>query len=411
MTQRETPASSPADDASMEASYRQALSLHGKGELHAAEALYEQILAAMPESFHALHMLGVLRGQRHDPVRSEELLARAVALDPDVAAAHAHLGHARRSLGRLPEALASYDRALELQPDNVRALRGRGMILWGDGKVEAALACYEHLLHVEPGYVDGWIVRGAALATLGRDDEANESYRQALQRGGTVNPDKMRHVLAALNSGGTLATSSLTYVRELFDRYANEFDEHLVDRLHYRTPQLLVDQLRPLLPGTPLDVLDLGCGTGLCGPLLRPSARSLTGLDLSPKMLDEAALKQVYDTLIAGDIVTFLSAQDAAFDVIVAADVFCYIGDLGPAFASARAALRPAGLFAFSTEINRDGDLRLLPSLRFAHAESYLRRLAAAGGWHVESLVERPLRQEKQEDVLGHLTILRRGDL
>ena len=289
-----------AQEAALEAKYKEALALHGQGSFDAAEALYGQILERMPESFHALHMLGVLRGQRDDPVQSEALLARAVRIDPGVAAAHAHLGHALRSLDRFQDAMASYDRALQLQPDNARALRGRGMILWSDGQGEAALACYEHLLRVEPGYIDGWIMRGAALAALGRHDEATESYRQALQRGGAVHPDKMFHVLAALGSGGVPAASPLTYVRELFDRYANEFDAHLVEHLHYRTPQLLVDQLRPLLSPMPIDVLDLGCGTGLCGPLLQPWARSLTGIDLSQKMLDEAARKQVYDTLIAG---------------------------------------------------------------------------------------------------------------
>ena len=410
MKQRGSSRSGKAREAVLQARYREALALHGKGELDAAEALYRQILVQMPDSFHTLHMLGVLRGQRDDPEQSEQLLARAVRIDPSVAAAHAHLGHALRLQARFQEAMDSYDRALHVQPDNARALRGRGMILWSDGQREDALACYEHLLRVEPGYVDGWIMRGAALAALGRQAEAIESYRKALECDNVAHPEKIRYVLAALGSGVVPSASPMTYVRDLFDKYAEQFDEHLVEHLHYRTPQLLTDQLRPLLPGTPGDVLDLGCGTGLCGPLLKPWARSLTGLDVSQKMLDEAAQKHLYDTLIAGEVSAFLARQEAAFDLIVAADVFVYIGDLAPVFAGARAALRPGGLFAFSTEISEaDGDLRLQQSLRFAHAQGYLRRLAEAGGWRIESMVEQVLREENKQGVLGNLAVLRRS--
>ena len=410
MTRRTPP---PRDkkvpEAVLQAKYRAGLAAHGKGDMAAAESVYREILAAMPESFHALHMLGVLVAQRDDLEESEQLIAAAVRIDPSVAAAHANLGNTQRLLGRIDEAMQSYDRALRLHPDNARALKGRGLILWKRQRTEESLACYEHLLRVEPRYADGWIMRGAALSRLKRNDESIESYRKALEFGDASNAERIRYVLASMGGAAVPDTSPLQYVRDLFDKYAVRFDDHLVRMLNYRTHEALTEKLRPHIPAHGVDVLDLGCGTGLCGQLLKPWARSLTGLDLSEKMLDQARQKQVYDELVTGDIASYLGTRSASFDLIVASDVFIYIGDLAPVFAGARGALRPGGLFAFSTEISEDADIHLMESLRYAHSAPYLQRLAAEGGWSVEDLAREVLRDEDRQGVDGHLVVLRRS--
>jgi predicted TPR repeat methyltransferase len=410
MNRRAAPTPRKVPDAVLQAKYRQALARHGKGELDAAETLYREILAQRPENFHAMHMLGVLCAQRDDWTGAESLLAAAVRIDPSVAAAHANLGNTLRLMERSDEAMASYERALRLQPDNTRALKGRGLLLWKSQRREEALASYEHLLQLEPDYADGWIMKGAALNHLGRNDEAIVSYRKALDVGAGANPDKIRYALAALSGEAVPDASPVEYVRDLFDQYARRFEDHLVRQLNYRAPELLVEQLRPLLaPG--IDVLDLGCGTGLCGVLLKPWARSLTGLDVSERMLDEARQKEVYDTLVADEISAYLKRQTAGFDLIVAADVFIYIGDLASVFAGAQRALRPDGLFAFSTEVSEGAESRLLESLRYSHSAGYLQRLAAEGGWRVESATRQVLREEERQDVAGHLMVLRRPAL
>ncbi|MEP6739121.1 MAG: tetratricopeptide repeat protein [Caldimonas sp.] len=396
-------------EALLQAKYREALAEHGKGELDKAEALYREILQAMPESFHALHMLGVLLGQRNDLARSERLLAEAVRIEPKAATAHANLGYTLGLRGRTSEAMASYERALSLQPDNTRALKGRGLILCQLRRPEEALACYEHLLRLEPDYADGWIMKGEAFSQLRRNEESIASYRKALEFDNVSNPDKVRYMLAALDGEAVPDAAPLEYIREVFDRYADTFDRHLVVRLRYRAPELLMEQLRPALPEDTIDVLDLGCGTGLCGPLLKPLARSLTGLDASPKMLEAASKKRLYDILIPGEITAWLAAQHRSFDLIVSTDVFIYIGDLAPVFAGARRALRAGGLFAFSTEAGEGAGVRLQKSLRYAHSATYLERLAAEGGWRTESLTRCVLREERRQDVAGFLVVLRRG--
>lgn len=395
-------------EAVLQARYRQALALHGQGDHARAEALYRDILGHMPESFHALHMLGVLLAQRSDWQASAALIERAIGIDPTVAAAHANLGNTLREQGRKDEALACYERALRLDPDHVRALKGRGLLLWQRGEREAALACYEHLLGLEPDYADGWIMKAAVYDHLGRSDEAIAAYRKALAFANVTHPDKIRYLLAALGDGQVPTASPVEYVRDLFDRYAGHFDAHLVGTLRYRGPEVLIERLREHLPAGPLNGLDIGCGTGLCGPLLKPFCRTLTGLDVSPKMLDEAARREVYDELVPAEIGTWLATQRGRFDLVVAADVFIYIGDLAPVIGAAHGATRPNAVFVFTTEVCDGVDSRLLKSLRYAHSASYLERIAAAAGWRVASLTQHELREENGRGVAQHLVVLRR---
>lgn len=173
-------------------------------------------------------------------------------------------------------------------------------------------------------------------------------------------------------------------MRETFDAFAGEFDRHLVDDLDYRVPQQLAALLRGHLGEARLDTLDLGCGTGLVGDALGALARSLVGINLSAQMLDVARRKGRYDVLHHADVTTWLATADpAAFDRVVAADVFIYLGDLERVFEEVAHCLRPGGAFAFSVESCAGEDYRLLPSGRYAQSAAYLQRLAARQGLKV----------------------------
>src|SRR5699024_10724993 len=135
------------------------------------------------------------------------------------------------------------------------------------------------------------------LYMLGRRDEAREVYRAWSER----DPDNPipRHMLAASGGAEAPARADDAYVRETFDRFAGNFDEQLLQHLHYRAPQVLAEALGTVLPSpsASLDMLDAGCGTGLCASLLRPHARHLVGVDLSTGMLDKARQRGGYDAL------------------------------------------------------------------------------------------------------------------
>jgi len=182
---------------------------------------------------------------------------------------------------------------------------------------------------------------------------------------------------------------------------------NLVSGLKYQTPALLFDAIAPFVPAGKLDILDLGCGTGLFGPQLRPLARTLTGIDLSSNMLKKAEQRQLYDQLICGDIAEFLEAQSQAFDLAVAADVFVYIGDLSRVFRGVRGALRDGGLFGFSVESTDEADFVLRTTLRYAHSVPYLEKLARDHRFVLERVEARVIRQEHEVDVNGYLAVMR----
>ncbi|MGE0748011.1 MAG: class I SAM-dependent methyltransferase [Rhodospirillales bacterium] len=215
--------------------------------------------------------------------------------------------------------------------------------------------------------------------------------------------DSARFFLAQAGAVAPPPRTPDSVVASLFDQYAAGFEQHLVGGLRYRAPDLVAAAVRdargPDAP--PCDVMDAGCGTGLAGPLLRPFARRLDGVDLSANMVAKARDKGLYDDLVVGELVAALAARPAAYDVIVACDVLVYFGDLGPLFAAARAALRPGGLFAFTAERGAGTTFALLPEGRYAHPPAYVAATAQAAGLAVRQSGEAALRTEAGKDVTG----------
>jgi predicted TPR repeat methyltransferase len=379
-----------------------------------AEALasYERALALQPAQAGAwCHRAIALQdlGRHADAAASAE---HALVLRPDDADALLALGNALQSLDQPAAALAAYDRLLALAPHNADAWCARGAVLKKTGDLDAALASYDRALALRPDYALAVHYRANALRALGRDAEALAGYRQALALGadGADIPFSIA-ALAAQDAAGQPAAAPPRYIKALFDQYAGHFDHHLVDVLGYRTPALLAEMVaRHLPPATPpfAAALDLGCGTGLCGPLLRPLARRLAGVDLSPRMLERARALAVYDELACADIVAWLDEQSTHADLVVAADVLVYIGDLAPLFAAVRRVLAGGGLLAFSCEALEDGGsgYALRPSNRYAHALAYVTRTAQQAGLTVLETAQAPLRRERDAEVGGHLVLL-----
>jgi len=400
----------PEIPAALAAMSRRAIELHRQGQLAEAESLYRQILAVMPMHFDSLHLIGVIKGQQNEFAAAVPFFEQALGVNPDSASALNNFGNVLQSLGRYDRALASYDRSLALRPDNPKALMHRGNALRKLRRPDDALASYDRALRLRPDYAEAMVHRGGALTDLGRHDEAVAAYRQAQASGGDA--ERIRYSLACLGAEPAPPASPAEYVQGLFDQYADAFDEHVVEELEYKTPTLLVDMMIRALVSTeragPLDILDLGCGTGLCGPLLRPLARMLVGVDLSPRMLAKARQRDEYDELVCAEVAAYLRGQPQRFDLGVAADVFVYIGDLTDVFAEMRKVLRPDGLFGFSVEAGEGTDFMLQATHRFAHSLDYLRRLAAVHGFAIQSLESRAIRKNRDADVSGYLVVMRR---
>ncbi|WP_394777403.1 methyltransferase, partial [Undibacterium sp.] len=285
----------------------------------------------------------------------------------------------------------------------------RGMALQKLQYVEDAIDSYDRALGIRPEFAHAHLGRANSLRSLQRNDEAIAAYMQAMECG--ADAEQVNYALAALGAVAAPAASPGAYVRELFDQYAGHFEDHLQQNLQYRTPALLVELLTPHLPPGPLDIVDLGCGTGLCGVLLKPYAGTLDGIDLSTAMLEQAKQKNIYDSLACTEISEFLGRLPQRYDVALAADVFVYIGDLSGIFSAASKALKAGGLFAFSVEEAAESeqqDVVLRASRRFAHSLAYLHRMAGEHGFAIDEMARRVVRQDDGVDLHGYLAVMHR---
>lgn len=276
------------------------------------------------------------------------------------------------------------------------------------GRPQEAFDAFRRAVALDPANGRAWRQLGDLLRRAGRLADASDCFEQAIAHGD--DPALNRFFLSAVGVGPVPPQAPPGFVAALYDQYAGRFDAHLQQDLGYRGPERLATLLAEHLPGPWGDVLDLGCGTGLAGQALRARAGRLEGVDLSPGMLARAAARGVYDRLDAAPLLDHLEATPRRHDLVVACEVFIYLGDLGPVFRGLRRVLRPGGHAAFTTEAcGAPEGYDLLPTLRYAHSEAGVRALAASTGFRVTALVHDELRRQDGEPVDGLFVLLAPG--
>jgi predicted TPR repeat methyltransferase len=420
-----------------------ALAMHKAGMLDAAAEIYDRVLQAAPRQADALHFLGLLRYQRGERDEGIELVRRALAEAPDHADARNNLGNMLLERGRLDEAEQAYRRVLELRAEHADAHTNLGVVLQRRGDLAAAEASFRRAVALDPKHGEAYHDLGGVLVEQDRHEEALDAFRKALglrpydgnayRRIGAAlyalrrldeatavyrswvalepNNPSARHMLAACTGEAVPERADDSYVQKTFDTFAASFDS-VLGRLQYRAPQLVMDAVAGAVgaPAAALDVLDAGAGTGWCGPLLRPYARRLVGVDLSSGMLAHAKDRACYDDLAVAELTAYMREHAGAFDLVVSADTLVYFGELGEAMAAAAAALRPGGHLAFTVErLDGPGTFRLCPHGRYAHTEAYVREALAAAGLTTLSIDPAHLRLEALVPVEGLLVLARRA--
>jgi predicted TPR repeat methyltransferase len=311
-----------------------------------------------------------LEAGRFEEARALLLRARALAADNPLI--HYRLGLLYSDIGRPAEALEALDASLRLQTDNARAHNNRGSALQLLGRTSEAEQAFQRALDLSPELEPPYINLGHALEMQGKLPEAVALYELAIARG--LDAALFGHYLAAASAQVTDRAPD-RWVSATFDNFAPTFDAHL-RQLGYAVPRLLAALVRSHVDEG-LDIVDLGCGTGQCGIALAQQKRYLAGVDLSDKMLAHARALGIYDDLHMAEVHAWLrGSATARFDLVIAADVFIYIGALEELFREAGRILRPGGWFAFSTEECELEDYVLRPTGRYAQSETYIRRLA-----------------------------------
>lgn len=262
---------------------------------------------------------------------------------------------------------------------------------------------------MDPGWADAWFVLAETSERAGDRERAIEAYRHCL----ALEPEDRLGAgarLTLLGAAGTPERLPHAYVRTLFDQTARRFEESLVGRLEYRAPERLMQSLEPFRVDMPssLAVLDIGCGTGLAGILLRPWAARLDGFDLSPLMVAEASRKKIYDAVAVGDLLDAPDTDAPRYGLAVATDVLCYVGDLAPAFAAIHDRLIGRGHFAFTVEAGSRAPYALGPAQRFRHDPHAIEGWLAEAGFDRLACERAVLRRERREPVDGLVVVARR---
>jgi predicted TPR repeat methyltransferase len=419
-----------------------AILLQKNDQLAEAEKLYGAIFERAPDNPDALHYAGVLAHQLGRSAEGAALIEKSLALVPNRADCYSNLGIIYQAQGKLDDATAAYQRAISLNPNHANAHGNLGVLLRATGKPVEAEAAYRTAIRLDPAHIDAYTNLGILLTALKRSEEALVCFCRVI----TLRPKHRevrrlramahctigeideavkifeewlaeepadpiaRHMLAACTGRDVPPRASEGFVVGIFDAFAASFESKLAN-LSYRAPALVAAMLDDSRrePSKNLDVLDAGCGTGLCGPLLVPYARRLSGVDLSAGMLDRAKEKNVYDELVQRELTEYLRDRREAFDLIVSADTLVYFGALEDVIVAAAGALRPHGLLIFTLEdaaredaAREDASLayRLELHGRYSHARGYVERLLAGAGL-VCQIAHADLRMESGTPVAG----------
>lgn len=424
----------------------QAIALLRAERIGEAEPALLALLRRCPDEPNALHYLGVLRHTQGRVSEALELIQRSLALAGSNIGAWNNLGNVLLAAGRVDEATQAYERGVAAGPtrpeaadalNNLctvyrkqghwaqaedaarRALALRGdfgdawynlsLALMAQGQVHEGLLANSRAVALWPRHMQARDQVIRALVLLGERDQAAALYRQ-WQAEEPDNP-VVQHQLAACLGQAPPPRASDAYVQQVFDQFAGSFDAKL-EKLHYRAPELVAQALAAVAaeagpPAAAFDIVDAGCGTGLCGPLLKPWARTLVGCDLSAGMLRRAHARGCYAPLHQAELVHYLHTQPGAFDVVASADTLCYFGPLDSPLAAAQRSLRPGGWLIFTVEAlgngPHDGGHQLQPSGRYAHSADHVRAALQLAGMTLRSIKPETLRHEAGKPVAGWL--------
>jgi predicted TPR repeat methyltransferase len=429
---------------SIEEALSYAVQLHQQGMLEGAATVYARVLEAVPGHADAQHLLGMARHQMGRSDEGVELIEaaikaqpgyagfhnnlgnifmgrgeidralsayqEAVSLDKENADLHNNLGALYKAQSRFTEAQEAYERAMALDPRHISALNNMGLLYAEKGDRTNAITYYIKALELLPGDSSARRLLGTTYYAMGRIADAGEVYRQWLAQ----EPDHptARHMYAACTGNGVPERAPDDYVEQAFDHFAASFESVLNERLNYQAPQLCADMLARHLPPPQKQyvMLDAGCGTGLCGPLMAPWAKALAGADLSKGMLDRAQTKGVYSDLYKAELTEFLVLSPRQWDVVLSADTLCYFGDLSKVIEASAASLKPGGTLIFTVEALPEEEglaHKIQPHGRYAHSGDHVVQVLSQAGLSLLERTPATLREEGGKPVNGWLVVAR----
>lgn len=298
--------------------------------------------------------------------------------------------------GAHDEALDAARDAASLAFDIPDAVLTLADALFACGLMAPAIAEYQRALRLDPHSGIAWVKLARAWLDAGETAKTREML------GGVEETDETFELMAQADVLDAAPRSAAGYVRHLFDQFSTDYDARMLNTLGYQAHVILRDMADLVMAGaSDLRILDLGCGTGLAGAVFRERAKTLDGIDLSPRMIEASRARGIYDRLWVGDIETGLTQERGHYDLLLAADTLIYLGDLAPVFSNAAWCLDTDGFFIFSVESVAGEGYTAGPKRRWMHSEIYLRRAADEAGFDIAGFIQCSPRMESHIPVPG----------
>jgi len=379
-----------------------------KGNYDKAVKYFQQSLSVHKNYINIHFGLGQTFFKLKEFKKAIEVFKEVLKMNSKYLNTHYFIATAHLYQGNTKEALQHYLRQLEIAPD-AQIYYNVGVILMDQERHKEAIDYFNQAIKANPDAVENYINLGAIYLKINKTQQARECYEKALR----LKPDdhEIQHIVSALSPDKEKSSAApKEYLERLFNQYAPYYDKHLNECLEYKVPQEIINALKLAinLENKKLSVLDLGCGTGLSGKLLKPYAKYLVGIDIAEKMIQVAQEKNIYDELYCEDIMIALD-QHHHIDLIVAADVFTYVGDLSPIFKKVKSTLVHDGLLVFTVEKTSDYPYTLQPNIRYAHNKKYLEELAKNYHFSMIKCDNIVLRKQQKASVEGYLVLFKKA--
>lgn len=317
-------------------------------------------------------------------------------------------------LKRYDEAKGFLTQALSRDPDNIDLLFHLAIIHSAEAEYYNAKVLYEHIIELKPTHAFAYHNLATVLLHLNQRSLALDYFKKAYY----LQPDNMtaKHMIDAISENPEVKQAPPAFIQALFDQYAYNYNDHVKTQLKYQVPCLIREALTPYIiqDQLPEKTLDLGCGTGLMAPYLLDISPRLIGVDISENMVAVAKELGAYYKLYHNDILHFLPKHLTEYDLIVAADVLCYFGELTVVFGYCRQSLTDNSLMVFTVEYlnnpaKKNQPFRLQTSGRFAHSQDYIENELEKAGFKIETNKELIIRYQEDDPVKGLLYIVRKS--
>jgi predicted TPR repeat methyltransferase/TolA-binding protein len=377
-----------------------------QGQFEKAEKLFDRVIARAPENEWGYIQKGKLYSEKRKLVEAEACFAKALKINPKVYEALHGMALVCEAQAQNELAIRYAMQAIQANPKAWESHMHLGSMLMAHQQYNAAEQILKQAYALKPDNLYILQPLMVALRQQKKDKEAQDVLDHALK----VAPDNpVLHFFKAMFAGESVATAPKDYISSLFDNYADRFDHHLQQVLAYKVPDMVARAVKSQTKATNLKLLDLGCGTGLAAEALKDITSRRVGVDLSPKMIAKARTRELYDALYVNDIVDCMLTCGEVFDLVVAADVFVYVGDLQPSLQAARGVLSNDGLLVFSIEKEDVSSGYVLKTTgRYTHSPQYIQKLATEEGYAIVQQQEITLRNEHQTPVPGISYVLKK---